>query len=693
MKPSHRKPQRAPILPATAAAVLLAASAAAAELPSAPVHTNSIGMELVRIAPGRFTMGLSGDQVPTSLREGRRHFRYGDYDERPRHEVAITRPFYAGRFEVTNAQYERFDPSHRERRGALGFSKQDDEAVVFVSWEEATAFCAWLSEQEGMPYRLPTEAEWEYAARAGTTTSFHTGDSLPEGYLQNPGVSWYPALAWQESAQRRGAPRVSLKVGRTPANAWGLHDVHGNVEEWVSDWYGPYPAAPQADPVGYADGDFKVTRGGSHSTLAYYLRSGNRSGTLPGDRSWLIGFRVVLGEAPGTEPLPPPPPPLNQQAVRQEVPADLAKGPDPAVPYFHGPRRYVKIDPDSYGPLFSSHNHDPALARCPNGDLLAIWYTTEDEPGRELGLAASRLRYGSEEWEPASPFWDAPDRNDHAPSMFADSDGTLYQFVGLSAAATWGNLAIVLRTSRDSGATWSKARLIVPDHDGRRMPIESVFRASDGTFVLPSDSQIPRPGGQQGGTNLWLSRDGGATWADPGGTIAGIHAGVVELKDGRLMALGRWDDIGGNMPMSLSSDQGRSWSYRGSPFPPISSGRRLALTRLREGPIFLASFTDEMVIRDASGAERTVRGLFAALSYDEGQTWPVRRLITDDGPGRWLIGGAWTRRFWMGRSDAEPKGYLSVTQTPDGVIQLISSAQHYAFNLAWLEAPMPAIAE
>jgi hypothetical protein len=100
-----------------------------------------------------------------------------------------------------------------------------------------------------------------------------------------------------------------------------------------------------------------------------------------------------------------------------------------------------------------------------------------------------------------------------------------------------------------------------------------------------------------------------------------------------------------------------------------------------------------MVIRDASGADRTVRGLFAALSYDEGETWPVRRLITDDGPGRWLVGGAWTGRFWMSRSSAEPKGYLSVTQTPDGVIQLISSAQHYAFNLAWLEAPMPAIAE
>jgi len=675
-----------------ALAALTAGSAHAAEQPSSPAHTNSLGMELVRIEPGTFTMGISGPQLPDALREGKRHFRYGDYDERPRHAVTISRPLYMGQFEVTNAQYEQFDPSHRERRGELGFSKGDHEAVVFVTWHDAVAFCDWLSKKEGLPYRLPTEAEWEYAARADTMTFFHTGDSLPEEYLQNPGESWYPALAWQAEAQRRGAPRVSLAVGKTPPNPWGLYDVHGNVEEWGHDWYGPYPHGAQVDPVGYADGDFRVTRGGSHSTLPFYLRAGNRAGTLPEDSSWLIGFRVVLGEMPQTTPLAPPPPPLNQQNVSQEIPADLAKGPDPKTPYFHGPRRYVKIDPDSYGPLFSSHNHDPALVECPNGDLLAIWYSTVDEPGRELTILASRLRYGTEEWEPASPFWDAPDRNDHAPAMWADGEGTIYHWVGLSAAASWANLAIVMRTSKDNGATWSKAKLIAPDHGGDRMPIESVFRASDGTLVLPSDSAIPRPGGREGGTNLWLSRDGGETWFDPGGKIAGIHAGVVELTDGRFMALGRWDPIGGNMPMSLSSDQGKSWSYRASPFPPISNGRRLAMTRLREGAIFLASFTDEMVITDAAGEDRTVRGLFAALSYDDGKTWPVRRLITDDGPGRWLDGGAWTGRFWMGHSSAEPKGYLSVTQTPDGVIQLISSANHYAFNLAWLEAPMPAVA-
>ncbi len=100
--------------------------------------------------------------------------------------------------------------------------------------------------------------------------------------------------------------------------------------------------------------------------------------------------------------------------------------------------------------------------------------------------------------------------------------------------------------------------------------------------------------------------------------------------------------------------------------------------------------SEGMTIEDASGEERPVRGLFAALSYDEGETWPVRRLITDDGPGRWLVGGAWTGRFRMSRDTAEPQGYLSVTQTPDGVIHLIASALHYELNRAWVEAGMPA---
>ncbi len=634
-------------------------------------QTNSVGMCMVAVEPGTFMMGSQE----------------GAWDERPQHEVTITRPLLVAATEVTNAQYEQFCPEHRQLRGKLGFSAADDEAVVFVSWHEAVAFCQWLSDREGRPYRLPTEAEWEYVCRAGTTTAYHTGDTLPLEYQQNVGESWFPG-------QRTDHDTVSLRVQQTPPNAWGVYDMHGNVEEWCLDWYGPYETDRATDPVGRAAGDFRVTRGGSHSTTPEFLRSANRSGTLPDDRSWLIGFRVVQGELPDSEPLPRPAPPLNARGVRQEVPADLAAGPDPAQPYFSGPRVFVRKPPAGQCAVFNRHNHCPAIVHCANGDLLAIWYTCHDEPGRELGIVASRLPYGADQWQVASEFWDAPDRNDHASALWVDEQGTLYHFNGLSVAATWGSLATILRTSTDHGATWSAARLIMPEHGLHHMPVESVIRTRSGAIVVPCDAVTEG----RGGTAILVSRDNGRTWIDPGegrpaprfadgargAWIAGIHAGIVQLADERLLALGRGDDIDGRMPMSLSDDLGENWTYRASPFAPLGSGQRLALLRLREGPILCCSFARRVPLRGPDGVERFGSGLFAALSTDEGESWEIKRLITDGGLPRELDGGGNTGRFTLSAESAEPRGYLSICQAANGVIHLISSRHHYAFNLAWL---------
>ena len=643
-----------------------------AVLPEDKEYNNSIGMKLVRIESGSFTMGKDETPLPMDI-AGYDWRVQGDFDERPAHEVTISKPFYMGACQVTNAQYEQFDPQHRKLRGKLHFSKADDEAVVFVSWHDAVRFCEWLSEKEELPYRLPTEAEWEYACRAGTTTPFSTGDTLPEELLKRPGRKLEEEV-------------VSLLVGQTTPNAWGLYDMHGNVEEWCHDWYGPYETDEQTDQVGCAEGDFKVTRGGSHSTESYYLRSANRMGTIPEDNHWLIGLRVVIGEMPKTKPTPAPPPQLWQRDVKQDVPQDLEKGPDPGKPYFKGPRKYVKIPPDSNGPMFSRHNHVPAIIECANGDLFALWYTCVREPGREVGVVASRLRYGAEEWDPASPFWDAPDRNDHTTTIWFDGSETIFHFNGLSAAATWGSLAMLIRTSRDNGVTWSKARFIVPEHGIRHMPIESVFRTKEGYIVLPCDAVT---GG--GGTAIWVSRDEGETWEDPGGTIAGIHAGVAQLNDGRLMAFGRGENIDGRMPESVSSNMGKDWAYSASIFPPIGGGQRPVLLRLREGPLYLTSFGPEMTIVDDSGKQHKVSGLFGALSFDDGETWPIRRLITDDGAGQ-EVEALDGRMFTMSMTSAEPRGYMAVCQGVNGVIHLISSRQHYAFNLEWLKTK-PQIAE
>jgi formylglycine-generating enzyme required for sulfatase activity len=224
-----------------ALALALAETPCAGEVPKDKEFTNSIGMRFVRVEPGTFQMGQLETPLPSEilpLFRGRGRFdnlREGDFDEKPVHTVQVSRPFCIGVHEVTNKQYELFDREHRQLRGKNGFSKEDDEAVIHVNWYDAHAFCQWLSDKEGLPYRLPTEAEWEYACRAQSTSNYHTGPTLPEAFWKTRG---------------------SLRVGATPANAWDIHDMHGNVEEWCYDWYGPYKAGGQTDPVGYAQGTF-----------------------------------------------------------------------------------------------------------------------------------------------------------------------------------------------------------------------------------------------------------------------------------------------------------------------------------------------------------------------------------------------------------------------------------------------------
>ena len=643
--------------------------------PAGKEFTNSIGMKFACIKPGVFQMGQVKTPLPKELLpiiDGKRgglmdFLNEGDYDEHPVHTVEISTPFYMGTVQITNAQYELFAPDHKMLRGKDGFSTEDDEAVVCISWYEAQAFCQWLSDKDGLPYRLPTEAEWEYACRAGTETNYHTGDILPEIYHKN--------------AERGGTPNpVPLHVGKTPPNAWGLYDMHGNVEEWCQDWYGPYESGTQKDPIGRADGDFKVTRGGSHGTYTYFLRSANRMGTLPENKHWMIGFRVVLGELPASKPLPVPSPPLNRQNVVKRDAKEVAKEHDPDKPYFRGPRKYVKIPREVNGPLYAGHNHDPAIAQCPNGDLLAIWYTCVSEKDRELALAASRLRYGEEEWEPASPFFKVPDRNGHAPALWFDGEETLYSFLGVSVGAAYKCMALAMLTSKDSGATWSKSRIVSPEHGPAHQPSGPVFRAQDGSIIVACDYR---------GSTLWISHDEGLSWTNPGGIIKGIHTGVVQLDDGRLLAYGRGGDIDGKMPMSVSSDMGKTFTYAPSEFPPIGGGQRLVLLKLREGPLFFSSYANEPItITDSTGEQHEVEGLFAAVSLDNGKTWPYKRLITDDKPGHPVEGTDGGLIMMSGRN-AEYRGYSAGCQGTNGLIHLITSRQHYTFNLKWLMTPPP----
>jgi hypothetical protein len=167
---------------------------------------------------------------------------------------------------------------------------------------------------------------------------------------------------------------------------------------------------------------------------------------------------------------------------------------------------------------------------------------------------------------------------------------------------------------------------------------------------------------------------------------------IAKTADGKNLTVKNKEGID-RMPMSISEDGGKTWKYAASEFPPIDGGQRMVLKRLKEGPLLLISFTNHpyrlknnlkgMTFTATDGSEFTGYGMYAALSFDEGKSWPVKKLLTD-GKERFLDGGAWTGYFEMNATNAEPRGYLAMIQTPDNLINLVSSKNYYRFNLAWL---------
>ncbi|MEW6267496.1 MAG: SUMF1/EgtB/PvdO family nonheme iron enzyme [Thermodesulfobacteriota bacterium] len=228
-----------------------------------PSFTNSLGQKFVLIPSGTFTMGSPSSES-------------GRDDDETQHQVTISRPFYMQTTEVTQGQWRSVmgsNPSHFKNCG-------DDCPVESVSWNDAQEFIGRLNAKEGgNKYRLPSEAEWEYAARAGSRTAYSFGESQSE-------LGQY---AWYDG----NSGGQTHPVGRKRPNAWGFYDMHGNVWEWCQDWYGVYPSGAVTDPQGPSSGSDRVHRGGSWLSYAQYCRSAFRAGLVPGDRFNLLGFRLV----------------------------------------------------------------------------------------------------------------------------------------------------------------------------------------------------------------------------------------------------------------------------------------------------------------------------------------------------------------------------------------------------------------
>ena len=268
--------------------------------PEAWVHyvSKSSGMRFMRIDAGTFLMGSPKEEL-------------GRLSDEMRHEVVITRGYYLGKCEVTRGQFRQFvmaagykseaetdgkggfgwtdtgwrqDPAYNWQN--VGFDQADDHPVVNVTWNDAARYAAWLTKADGRAYRLPTEAEWEFAARGRAD-------------LYRPfGVGEGAALTFRQTniRLRPGDIEEELRtcaVGRYPPNASGLHDMHGNVQEWCSDRHWPFDSRRAIDPQGPSNGDTRVVRGGSFVDCADDCRSASRRSYHPHEPESVTGFRLV----------------------------------------------------------------------------------------------------------------------------------------------------------------------------------------------------------------------------------------------------------------------------------------------------------------------------------------------------------------------------------------------------------------
>ncbi|MBI5092346.1 MAG: SUMF1/EgtB/PvdO family nonheme iron enzyme [Candidatus Hydrogenedentes bacterium] len=515
--------------------------------------TNSIGMRMIPIPAGSFVMG---EMNPVSKEmAGPGQTERGNYDELPVHKVTILGSYYVSETEVTAEQFRQFRPGY-------GGPEVSKPYAAGISWTEASAFCRWLSDKEGKAYRLPTEAEWEYACRGGAQTPFWSGTTPP----------------------------------KDDVNPFGLKNIHSGVGEWCSDWYGPYPYEDQVDPVGPASGMTRVIRGGGIEVHppnkgltaeaeardmlgyygvplggcpAFYRRSANRASLMPNcprpgadpPLQHFVGFRVAQGAAPGTKLLRRETP-WPMQGVKQTK-VSVTAGPEAGKPYLKV-RPMLPIPPENcpeaaitaagINPGVMGHNHSGGITVCPNGDLFMVSFSCTmriSESSSSSTMMCTRLRYGAEEWDTPDVFADVADLNDQSGLVWTDKDTVWFfgggRFFGPGEQVE-GNVPFRYCRSTDSGATWSE--LMVPAITGpvgsfTAQPISSAFRGPDGAIFFGMD-------GAGAASLLWMSKDEGETWEDTGGRTFARHTAFVVLKDQRIL-LGSKPAAGAN-PLEERAD-------------------------------------------------------------------------------------------------------------------------------------------
>jgi formylglycine-generating enzyme required for sulfatase activity len=596
----------------------------------------------VPIAPGSFIMGADSAALPAAITNGfgvmSSRPDHGDFDELPAHPVRITHAFNLGLTQVSPAEFRLFDPAYTPGPATPAYA-------AGVSYQQAVDYCKWLTKKTGKPWRLPTEAEWEYVARAKTS---------------------------------------------------GVENMATGRPEWVADWYAPYPAAEQTDPVGPATAQTRVVRGGGldyrhtggpakgdkpaqpdlnvPARAPYFARPQNRASMAPAYASPTgnIGFRVV--QAPPVTTRPTPTQPLFfETAVKQQPLANSKAGPDPTKPWFHTHELFPNLGPHSMpgvgwklglAPGLGVSYHNSSIVVLPNGDELAAYYNTpasEDDPDQTILIM--RRRAGAEAWDMPEPFPIFADAALAAPVFWLDTKfhGKLWMFWGFPRLI--GAPPFCYATSTDNGATWTPIQFPhFPAKIGRYVsqPINSVVRAADGTIYIPTDSTGKDDDGNGSVSAVWATKDEGRTWYDTGGRTAGRHTTLVLARDGKLLGFGgKNSEIAGKMPLATSPDGGRTWTKSATPFDELLSGERPSVIRLASGRLFFV--TD----RNPTKQKHIHKdGAIVALSDDDGKTWTTKPLPPD----------------------VLTVGYTTATQGPDGVIHVVTSKNKPDYEIELNEA-------
>ena len=646
-----------------------------ARMPGEPPPLAPSGIpSTVRITPGTFRMGADAAPLPAAITKGfgvmSTRPSHGDFDELPAHTVRITHAFTIGITQVSPAEFAQFDPTYEPHASTPAYASG-------ISWEQAMAYCRWLTQKTGKPWRLPTEAEWEYVARAGGTKIFGASDTpIP---LDQP-------------------------------NAFGAKNMEVGRPEWTLDNYGPYQPGDITDPTDAASFMTKAIRGGGldwrhtatktspdlnvPATAPYFSRPANRASLPPSyaSENGNVGFRVVQAPMPANN-FTPPQSYFFETAVHQltitGTPA-LSKPidhPSPATPFYRTHELFPNLAGKSMpsvgwrlglAPGLGINYHNSAIQVVPNGDLLAAFYNTpdrEDDPDQTVMVL--RRRAGNDDWDMPEPFPLFADAGLAAPVIWNDPKfqskpgGRLWFFWGF--ARLIGAPPFAFATSNDNGATWSAAHFpVFPQPIGRYVsqPINSIVRGPDNSIYMPTDSTGRDPDGNGSISVVWKSADDGRTWSDTGGRTAGRHTTIVFAQkngnqSGDLLGFGgKNSNIDGRMPLAISHDDGKTWTKSKLPFDPLASGERPSVIRLLDGKLF---FVADLNPKNQKHIHKD--GAFVALSSDDGKTWTIKRLP----------------------SNILTVGYTTATQGPDGIIHIATTKNTVNYeielNEAWLLSP------